>query len=73
MLLAVHPDFQGMGCGTMLLRHGLELADREGRKTYIESTVAGHPLYLKLGWKDVDLIDVRGKPNWIMIRDPVKQ
>ncbi|KFY96612.1 hypothetical protein V500_02403 [Pseudogymnoascus sp. VKM F-4518 (FW-2643)] len=81
-LLATDPEFQGKGCGTMLLRHGLELADREGRRAYIEATPAGLPLYKKLGWVVVDEAEIvnasRDTPederrwiNWIMIRGPV--
>jgi hypothetical protein len=62
----------------MLLKHGLDLADTEGRKTYIEATKAGYPLYLKLGFKDIDLLSVDlskwdGKEvelSRIMMRDP---
>lgn len=62
----------------MLLKVGLDLADAEGRKTYIEATEDGHPVYLKLGWKDVDKLVVDGTKyggdgpavNYIMMRDP---
>ncbi|KAL3428052.1 acetyltransferase [Phlyctema vagabunda] len=77
-LLCVHQDYQGKGIGGMLLRYALDLADADGRKAYLESTEAGHPLYLKLGWKDIDLltIDTRNYGGekvityWIMTRDP---
>ena len=48
------------------------------RKTYIEATKAGYPLYLKLGFKDIDLLSV-DLSKWdgkevevgrIMTRDP---
>ncbi len=42
----------------MLLKHGLDLADKEGRKVYIESTIAGHPVYLRLGFRDIDFVTV---------------
>ena len=81
-LLATDPQFQGKGCATMLLKYGLELADREGRKAYIEATSAGLPLYKKLGWVVVDEAEIvngskdmpadeRRWINWIMIREPV--
>ncbi len=62
----------------MLLTHVLDMADREGRKCYIEATDAGHPLYVKLGWKDVDVVYVdctkwggKVERNRILIRDPI--
>ncbi|KFY12801.1 hypothetical protein V492_03651, partial [Pseudogymnoascus sp. VKM F-4246] len=81
-LLATDPEFQGKGCATMLLRHGLDMADRDGRKAYIEATPAGLPLYKKLGWVVVDEAEIisvnkdtpedeRRWINWVMIREPV--
>lgn len=54
------------------------MADREGRKVYIEATPAGHPVYLKLGFRDIDAVAVdltrwggdRVGTNVIMERDP---
>jgi hypothetical protein len=62
----------------MLLKHGLACADAEGRKTYIEATDEGHPVYLKLGFKDIDIVSVdlskwggsRPATNIIMMREP---
>lgn len=77
-LLCTDPAFQRKGLARMLLRHGTDLADAEGRKTYIEATPKGHPVYLKLGFKDIDAVTVDlskwgGKHpgvNRIMLRDP---
>ena len=65
------------------MRHVLDMADAEGRKTYIEATNAGYPLYLKLRFREIDAVVV-DLSNWgakkkglntIMLRDPhpVKQ
>lgn len=77
-LLATSPHFQRKGLASMLLRHVLDKADQEGRKTYIEATPEGHPVYEKLGWRDVALVEVDlGKyggegvgTNVCMIREP---
>jgi GNAT superfamily N-acetyltransferase len=77
-LLVTDPAYQGRGLGKLLMKQGLDRADAEGRKVYIESTSAGHPLYLKLGFKDVDIMEIDlskyggTKPgkNWIMVREP---
>jgi hypothetical protein len=62
----------------MLLNHVFALADAEGRKVYVESTVTGYPLYAKFGFKDIDLLSLDlskwggAKPgvNTIMLRQP---
>ena len=38
----------------MLIRPGLEAADKAGGKTYIEASPAGLGLYMKYGWEPVD-------------------
>lgn len=76
--LITDPEYQRRGLGARLLNVGLDLADAEGKKSYIEATSEGHPLYLKLGWRDVDRFDVdfnkyggeRPGTTWIMMRDP---
>lgn len=55
------------------------MADAEGRKCYIEATAAGYPVYCKLGFEEVDAVEVdlrqwggEGKGiNRVMIREPV--
>ncbi|KAH8594314.1 hypothetical protein B0O99DRAFT_625576 [Bisporella sp. PMI_857] len=78
LLLQTDPAYQRKGLAAKLLKHGLALADREGRKVHIEGTPAGHTLYLKLGFRDTDILEVdltkwglegMGR-NWIMVRDP---
>lgn len=76
-LLCTDPAFQRKGLATMLLRHGTDMADAEGRKTYIEATAKGHPVYLKLGFKDIDVVTVDLSKwggelgiNRTMIREP---
>jgi hypothetical protein len=62
----------------MLLEHVIALAEAEGRRIYLEASPSGHPLYEKLGWKDVDLITIDLRKwgvdlsdcNWIMLREP---
>ncbi|KAF6225891.1 hypothetical protein HO133_009893 [Letharia lupina] len=53
-ILAVDPAYQRRGLGSMLIRPGLEDADKAGAQTYIEASPDGLPLYLKHGWEPVD-------------------
>jgi ribosomal protein S18 acetylase RimI-like enzyme len=75
--LTVSPSYQRRGVGNLLLSHGLAWADAAGQKTYLEATVAGRPLYEKLGFKEVDVMerDLGGElgigRNWAMIREPI--
>jgi len=76
-LLAVHQDYWRQGLGSMLLKRVLALADAEDRRTWIEATPAGRPLYAKLGFKEINLVSVDltkwgGKEpgkNWGMLRE----
>jgi GNAT superfamily N-acetyltransferase len=77
-LLATDAAYQRRGLGGMLLGHVIALAEAEGKKIYLEATKVGHPLYQKLGWRDVDLITVdcrkwgidQSDYNWVMLREP---
>jgi len=61
------------------MEYGLALADAEGRRCHIEATPNGYPLYLKLGFKEIDVVTVdltkwggmEGKPgiNRVMVRE----
>lgn len=47
-VLAVHPEHQGQGLGSVLLRHMLDRADALGRWAYLEATTErNRQLYLR--------------------------
>ncbi|OJD32508.1 gnat family [Diplodia corticola] len=56
--LATHPDHQGKGVGAALVRWGIEQGERDGVPVYLEATPDGYFLYKKLGFEQVDEIDV---------------
>ncbi|KAL3421584.1 hypothetical protein PVAG01_08030 [Phlyctema vagabunda] len=55
-ILAVRPKYQRQGVGSKLLARGLELADRNNSKTFIQASPTGLSLYLRHGWEEVDEI-----------------
>ncbi|KAK0104634.1 hypothetical protein ONS95_004915 [Cadophora gregata] len=77
-LLATDPSYQRKGLASRLLNHVLAIADQEKRKCYIEATRAGYPVYFKLGFREVDVLEVDMIPcggdfaayNTLMIREP---
>jgi len=74
-LMGVHPDAQGRGCGSVLLRRALARCDRDHVPAYLEAT---HPrnvsLYTRFGFKAVGLIQTKTSlPIIPMLRRPGKR
>ncbi len=53
MLLATDPTQQRRGIGKMLVKHGLELAAKDGKDVYLVATPAGRGLYRSLGFTEM--------------------
>lgn len=70
--IGVHPDMQGEGLGSALMRPTLERCDREGLPAYIEaSSERSAALYERLGFRHTKELRVGGSPPlWLMIRPP---
>ncbi|KAI5923335.1 acyl-CoA N-acyltransferase [Camillea tinctor] len=77
--LHTDPKHQGRGAGTMLVQWGLEEAKKLGLVAYLESSEAGHSLYKKCGFRDVEHLEVDFSKwgatemhnTWSMIYEPV--
>ncbi|KAI0401787.1 hypothetical protein F4802DRAFT_609096 [Xylaria palmicola] len=82
-LLAIHPDYQGLGAGTALVTWGTKAADELRVTAVVESTPAGRRVYEKCGLRaDIEemVFDANGefadraKPKLIfMMREPVTE
>jgi GNAT superfamily N-acetyltransferase len=68
----VDPAAQGRGMGTVVLRYGLSLADRDGVPAYLEaSSPRSRALYARLGFEVMDEIQAGSSPPvWAMIWQP---
>ncbi|RDW84932.1 hypothetical protein BP6252_02522 [Coleophoma cylindrospora] len=83
VIIVVSPAYQGKGAGSILLKYGIEKADRDGARIYLTAAAAGYEIYEKKGWKSLDdtiVVDAEqwGLPNGgisktvCMMRDAVK-
>jgi GNAT superfamily N-acetyltransferase len=57
-LLATDPAYQRRGLATKLLNHVLDMADKQGKVSYLESTDAGWSVYRKLAYKEIDVLEI---------------
>ena len=78
--LCTAPTHRRLGAASQLVEWGLALADAHQLPTYVESTPAGLPFYLKHGFEKVDTMEIDLRPwgrdhvqeHTILIR-PAKQ
>jgi GNAT superfamily N-acetyltransferase len=70
--IGVHPDAQGRGLGSALMRPTLDRCDREGLPAYIEaSSERSAALYARLGFQLIEELRVWGSPPLrLMLRPP---
>lgn len=70
--IGVHPDMQGKGLGSALLRPTLDRCDREGLPAYLESSSERNAaLYERLGFRLTAELRVAGSPPLrLMLRPP---
>lgn len=72
-MLATHPNYNGRGLGSQLLRWGLHRADEAGVDTFLASTPQGRRLYEKYGFQVVKEYEVvEGHVQASMVR-PVRE
>lgn len=47
------PEYQGRGAGSLLVKWGCDLADKDGVAAYVDASKEGAPLYKKYGFVDL--------------------
>ena len=74
-LTAVDPVAQGRGLGSTLLRHGLEISDRDGVPAYLEATSPrSRDLYHRHGFNTIGVVRAGSSPPmWAMLRPPSRR
>lgn len=71
-VLSISPESQGRGHGSVLLRPGLEAADRDGLGCWLETQRERNvPFYARFGFDLIRQVEVEpGVPLWLMWRPP---
>ncbi|CCT61081.1 hypothetical protein IAQ61_001638 [Plenodomus lingam] len=80
-ILVTDPEHHRRGAGTMLLKWGLEQADKDNMPAFLESSSMARPLYTSLGFSarheeiwDLKKYGLEGTDtSTVMIRDPVSR
>jgi predicted N-acetyltransferase YhbS len=57
-MLAINPKHQKKGLVTKLMNFCAAIADDAGLSIYLGSLASAHDMYLRLGYKDLDLYDM---------------
>ena len=55
----MHPDYQGQGLATRLLKSACNLADEAGQDVYLEGTPAARKLYEKYGFECLQVLHLK--------------
>lgn len=58
LFLLTSPSHQRRGVGAQLVKYGLEKATRGGVPIFLSGSPMGYPLYKKLGFKELDKIEI---------------
>lgn len=53
-MLYTDPKHQGRGAGTLLLKKLIEESEQRGLPAYLDASEAGHTLYIKQGFRDLE-------------------
>ncbi|KAK2737890.1 hypothetical protein FQN57_007341 [Myotisia sp. PD_48] len=62
-IVCCDPNHQRRGVGTLLMSWGEEQARKHSLSVYLEASPAGYPLYIKLGFKQVDTVVIKAE-DW---------
>lgn len=56
-MVATHPDHQGKGAGSLMMRYGCERADQDHVESYLEASPEAVTLYEKFGFTEAARTD----------------
>lgn len=43
-------EYKGCGAGSLMMRYGCDMADRDNLEIYVDASMEGYPMYLKYGF-----------------------
>ena len=79
--IATRPEYRGQGAGRILLKWGLDKADRDGLEAFLESSTYARPIYARYGFEPVRSLErfdctnddpIGPTDNAILVRKPRK-
>ncbi|KAK3989994.1 hypothetical protein QBC44DRAFT_265984 [Cladorrhinum sp. PSN332] len=68
-ILACDPKRQRLGAGSALVKFGADIADRLNLPCRLEASPVGYPVYKRLGYEDLDVLDTKVTETWGVKRD----
>lgn len=71
--IGIRPEFHGQGLGSMLLRQGLDRADRDGMPAYLEATNRRNArFYARHGFEIIGVVEAPAYPEIIVMWRPAR-
>lgn len=43
-------EYKGRGAGSLMMKYGCDMADKDGLEIYVDASMEGYPVYLKYGF-----------------------
>ena len=71
-MLATLPEHRDRGAASLLIRWGLDQADRDGLEAYVEASLMEAPIYERFGWRTSgEVVTLEGQYTELcMLRPP---
>jgi predicted N-acetyltransferase YhbS len=75
-LIATIEEYKGRGAGSLMMRYGCDMADKDELETYVDASEEGYPMYLKYGFilkREEVMPDASGYIQRHLVRSAKKQ
>ena len=71
--MGVSAEYHRKGAGTLLIKNGCELADRDGVPAYVDASPAAYPLYERFGFVTLNEVTMPTPFDWYIERFMVRK